>query len=49
MCESNPCTNGGTCTTLGSTYHCLCVEGFRGLNCQGMQKTFMLTLLVLID
>ena len=35
MCESNPCTNGGTCSTMGSSYHCLCVEGFRGINCQG--------------
>ena len=35
LCESNPCINGGTCSQLGSSYHCLCVEGFRGLNCQG--------------
>lgn len=35
LCESNPCTNGGTCSTLLNSYHCLCVEGFRGINCQG--------------
>ena len=36
LCESSPCINGGTCSTLGNSYHCLCVEGFRGLNCQGL-------------
>lgn len=36
LCESNPCSNGGTCSQFANSYHCLCVEGFRGINCQGM-------------
>ena len=42
MCESNPCTNGGTCTTMTSSYRCLCVEGFRGINCQGAFHNYFL-------
>ena len=42
MCESNPCTNGGTCTTMTSSYRCLCVEGFRGINCQGAFHNYSL-------
>ncbi|KAL9961552.1 hypothetical protein ACROYT_G030511 [Oculina patagonica] len=33
-CESNPCKNGGQCVDKGSTYGCLCKEGFSGTNCE---------------
>lgn len=37
-CASNPCQNGGSCTSLGNVYSCDCstttVPGFTGLTCQ---------------
>ncbi len=34
-CSSNPCQNGGTCTSSSNTYYyCICVEGTYGTNCQ---------------
>ena len=29
-CYSNPCVNGGTCSTLGDEYKCSCAPGFTG-------------------
>ena len=43
-CHSSPCLHGGTCLDSSNTadvafnangYKCLCVEGFRGINCEG--------------
>lgn len=43
-CHSSPCLNGGTCLDSSNTadvafnangYKCLCVEGFKGINCEG--------------
>ena len=33
-CEPNPCQNGGQCVEQGSSYKCLCKEGFSGTNCE---------------
>lgn len=36
-CSGNPCMNNGTCTVTGSgsTYFCMCANGFSGTNCEG--------------
>ena len=34
-CTSNPCQNGGTCSTPDfNSYACQCAPGFEGDNCQ---------------
>ena len=33
-CFNNPCLNGATCQTTGSTYVCICPAQFTGVNCQ---------------
>ena len=32
-CASNPCLNNGFCNLLGSTYTCICLQGFIQPNC----------------
>lgn len=34
LCSSGPCSNGGTCLSLGQTFTCLCPKGFSGLTCE---------------
>ena len=34
-CHPNPCRNGGICTEADGGYICTCMEGFKGLTCQG--------------
>lgn len=37
-CDAKPCDNGATCRndeTDISVYHCDCLEGYFGKNCQG--------------
>lgn len=33
-CLPYPCQNNGTCTDLVNDYHCDCVAGFNGINCE---------------
>lgn len=34
-CQPNPCLNGASCISVGSTdYRCRCLPGFNGTNCQ---------------
>ncbi|XP_069020366.1 coagulation factor VII-like [Embiotoca jacksoni] len=33
-CRSNPCQNGATCSPQASSYTCLCLPQFAGLNCE---------------
>ena len=44
-CASNPCKFNGICTDRINAYHCACVNGFRGTNCQ-VNKTARLTLMI---
>ncbi len=32
-CQSQPCTNGGTCTDLVNRFNCTCLIGFTGPTC----------------
>ncbi len=32
-CSPNPCQNGGTCATAGTSFTCTCAEGFSGPTC----------------
>ncbi|XP_052250674.1 protocadherin-15-like isoform X4 [Dreissena polymorpha] len=38
-CVSKPCTNGGTCTSAGITFRCLCVSGTTGNTCSQIVAT----------
>ena len=33
-CVSNPCLNGGTCSSVNSQYTCTCNANFTGSNCE---------------
>lgn len=38
-CSKEPCENNGTCTNLVNDYHCVCVAGFNGTNCENGKDT----------
>jgi len=40
-CFNNPCLNGATCSTSGSTYACLCPQFYSGTNCQTCKCIFL--------
>ena len=33
-CSLNPCHNGATCVPTGSSYTCLCKDGYEGTQCE---------------
>ena len=33
-CDSQPCQNGGTCTSLPAGYNCSCPHGYEGTQCE---------------
>lgn len=33
-CKPNPCKNGATCVNTGTTFTCVCREGFEGPHCE---------------
>lgn len=33
-CLSNPCFNGATCLEYDEAYHCICMPGFDGYDCE---------------
>ena len=33
-CHSNPCQNGGTCSSSGGTHNCSCPIGYSGDDCE---------------
>lgn len=35
-CHPNPCRNGGICTEANGAYICTCMEGYKGINCEGI-------------
>ena len=35
-CSSGPCQNNGTCFSDLDNYHCTCLMGFTGRNCEGL-------------
>ncbi len=39
-CESNPCSNGGTCINEINGYHCICVFGYNYTHCQNGNDWF---------
>ena len=39
-CNSNPCRNGGTCTTSGTNYICTCTSQFSGPTCDQVLGKF---------
>lgn len=48
-CESNPCSNGGTCMDGENSYTCNCGEtGFTGVNCETSRKDYFYTTVSLL-
>ena len=34
-CHDHPCKNGGFCLSEGDDFKCKCLDGYRGLLCEG--------------
>ena len=34
-CHEHPCKNGGFCISEGDDFKCKCLDGYRGLLCEG--------------
>ena len=32
-CSTNPCSNGGTCLSIGASFNCTCAASFVGKTC----------------
>ena len=40
LCSSAPCRNSGTCVNVGGTsYRCICAEGYTGTNCEEVEQS----------
>lgn len=35
-CYLNFCCNGGICIEVNGVYICICMEGYKGMNCEGV-------------
>ncbi|XP_052826418.1 fibropellin-1-like isoform X2 [Octopus bimaculoides] len=33
LCRSSPCKNGATCVSMGTTFKCICTQGYTGQDC----------------
>ena len=43
-CYGNPCKNNGKCTSTVHDFKCECVEGYKGLMCDGKMQHILLQL-----
>ena len=47
QCEPNPCRNGGTCYDVGGSFECVCMTGFKGARCEGIELKYLTVSLVI--
>ena len=42
-CAPDPCGDHGECEDLVNDYHCTCIPGFRGRNCEEGKRSIITT------